>query len=89
VLQLGTYSAGGLPLQFPDPWDSADKMLGYYQQWKPSFPAGSQRLYSNPSLGLFGYLAPRPWPAYDQAMSETLLPKLGLQHTYLKCRKRK
>jgi len=84
VLQLGTYSAGGLPLQFPDPWDSADKMLGYYQQWKPSFPAGSQRLYSNPSLGLFGYLAAKTLgQPYDQAMSETLLPKLGLQHTYL------
>ena len=84
VLQLGTYSAGGLPLQFPDQWDSAEKMLGYYQQWKPSFPAGSQRLYSNPSLGLFGYLAAKTLgQPYDQAMSETLLPKLGLQHTYL------
>ena len=84
VLQLGTYSAGGLPLQFPGQWDSAEKMLGYYQQWKPSFPAGSQRLYSNPSLGLFGYLAAKTLgQSYDQAMSETLLPKLGLQHTYL------
>ncbi|MHA3739173.1 class C beta-lactamase [Pseudomonas sp. Eth.TT006] len=84
VLQLGTYTAGGLPLQFPDQWDSADKMLGYYQQWKPRFPAGSQRLYSNPSLGLFGYLAAKSiGQPYDQAMSETLLPKLGLHHTYL------
>ncbi|MFJ2357783.1 class C beta-lactamase [Pseudomonas fluorescens] len=84
VLQLGTYSAGGLPLQFPDEWDSADKMLGYYQQWKPSFPAGSQRLYSNPSLGLFGYLAAKTLgQPYDQVMSETLLPKLGLKHTFI------
>ncbi|WP_330206927.1 class C beta-lactamase [Pseudomonas sp. AM14(2022)] len=84
VLQLGTYSAGGLPLQFPGQWDSAEKMLGYYQQWKPGFPAGSQRLYSNPSLGLFGYLAAKTLgQSYDQAISETLLPKLGLQHTYL------
>ncbi|MBK5344934.1 beta-lactamase [Pseudomonas sp. TH49] len=84
VLQLGTYSAGGLPLQFPDEWDSADKMLGYYKQWKPSFPAGSQRLYSNPSLGLFGYLAAKTLgQPYDQVMSETLLPKLGLKHTFI------
>ncbi|WP_338801365.1 class C beta-lactamase [Pseudomonas sp. RSB 5.4] len=84
VLQLGTYSAGGLPLQFPDEWDSADKMLGYYQQWKPSFPAGSQRLYSNPSLGLFGYLAAKTLgQPYDQVMSETLLPKLGLKQTFI------
>ncbi|MFJ2487122.1 class C beta-lactamase [Pseudomonas sp. NPDC087639] len=85
VLQLGTYSAGGLPLQFPAEADSADKMLGYYQQWKPVYPAGSHRLYSNPSLGLFGYLTAKSLgQPFDQAMSETLLPKLGLKHTFVK-----
>ena len=84
VLQLGTYSAGGLPLQFPAEADSSDKMLGYYQQWKPQFPAGSHRLYSNPSLGLFGYLTAKSLgQPFDQAMTQTLLPKLGLQHTFL------
>ena len=84
VLQLGTYSAGGLPLQFPDSADSSDKMLGYFQQWKPVYPAGSHRQYSNPSLGLFGYLAAQSLgQPFDQAMTQTLLPKLGLQHTYL------
>jgi beta-lactamase class C len=84
VLQLGTYSAGGLPLQFPDDADSSDKMLGYFQQWKPTYPAGSHRQYSNPSLGLFGYLAAKSLgEPFDQAMTQTLLPKLGLQHTYL------
>lgn len=84
VLQLGTYSAGGLPLQFPAEADSSDKMLGYYQQWKPQFPAGSHRLYSNPSLGLFGYLTAKSLgQPFDQAMTRTLLPKLGLQHTFL------
>jgi len=84
VLQLGTYSAGGLPLQFPAKADSSDKMLGYYQQWKPQFPAGSHRLYSNPSLGLFGYLTAKSLgQPFDQAMTQTLLPKLGLQHTFL------
>ena len=85
VLQLGTYSAGGLPLQFPAEFDSPDKMLSYYQQWKPLFPAGSHRLYSNPSLGLFGYLAAHSLgQPFDEAMTNTLLPKLGLKHTYLK-----
>jgi beta-lactamase class C len=84
VLQLGTYSAGGLPLQFPESADSADKMLGYFQRWKPIYPAGSHRQYSNPSLGLFGYLAAKSLgQPFDQAMTQTLLPKLGLQHTYL------
>lgn len=85
VLQLGTYTAGGLPLQFPENADSADKMLGYFQQWKPTYAAGSHRQYSNPSLGLFGYLAAQGMgQPFDQLMEKTLLPKLGLQHTYLK-----
>lgn len=44
MLQLGTYSAGGLPLQFPAQFDSAEKMLGYYQQWTPAYAPGSHRL---------------------------------------------
>jgi beta-lactamase class C len=85
VLQLGTYSAGGLPLQFPDAADAPDKMLGYFQQWKPTYAAGTHRLYSNPSLGLFGYLAAQSMGApFDDLMEKTLLPKLGLKHTYLK-----
>ncbi|KRB04636.1 class C beta-lactamase [Pseudomonas sp. Root68] len=84
VLQLGTYSAGGLPLQFPAEYDSADKMLSYYKQWKPLYVPGSHRLYSNPSLGLFGYLAAQSMgQPFDDLMEKTLLPKLGLKHTYV------
>ncbi|PNB71546.1 class C beta-lactamase [Pseudomonas sp. GW456-E7] len=84
VLQLGTYSAGGLPLQFPAEYDSADKMLGYYKQWKPLYAPGSHRLYSNPSLGLFGYLAAHSMgQPFDDLMEKNLLPKLGLKHTYV------
>ncbi|MDR6607992.1 beta-lactamase class C [Pseudomonas synxantha] len=84
VLQLGTYSAGGLPLQFPAESDSADKMLDYYKQWKPLYAPGSHRLYSNPSLGLFGYLAAHSMgQPFDALMEKTLLPKLGLKHTYV------
>ncbi|WP_130931441.1 class C beta-lactamase [Pseudomonas sp. Sample_24] len=85
MLQLGTYSAGGLPLQFPAQFDSAEKMLGYYQQWTPAYAPGSHRLYSNPSIGLFGYLAAHSMgQPFDQLMENTLLPKLGLKHTFLK-----
>ncbi|MNY10138.1 Beta-lactamase [compost metagenome] len=85
ALQLGTYSAGGLPLQFPAEFDSPDKMLGYYQQWKPAYAPGSQRLYSNPSIGLFGYLAAHSLgQPFDEVMANTLLPQLGLKHTFLK-----
>ncbi|WP_223517482.1 class C beta-lactamase [Pseudomonas sp. GL-B-19] len=85
VLQLGTYTAGGLPLQFPGEADHPETMLGYFKQWTPVYPAGTHRLYSNPSIGLFGYLAANSMgQPFDILMEKTLLPKLGLKHTYLK-----
>jgi beta-lactamase class C len=84
VLQLSTYTAGGLPLQFPDEADHPDKMLAYFKQWKPVYAPGTHRLYSNPSLGLSGYLAAKGMgQPYDQLMEKTLLPQLGLKHTFL------
>ena len=85
MAELATYSAGGLPLQFPDEVDSTDKMRAYYRQWTPAYPAGTHRQYSNPSIGLFGHLAAHSLgQPFEQLMSQTLLPGLGLAHTYLK-----
>jgi len=85
LLQLGTYTAGGLPLQFPAEFDTPDTMLSYFKQWKPIYGAGTHRQYSNPSIGLLGYLAAQRMGApFDEVMEKTLLPKLGLSHTWLK-----
>lgn len=84
MAELATYSAGGLPLQFPDEVDSDDKMRTYYRQWSPAYQPGSHRQYSNPSIGLFGHLAAHSLgQPFEQLMSQTLLPKLGLHHTYI------
>lgn len=85
VLNLGTYSAGGLPLQFPREADNNPRMISYFQHWRPDFAPGTHRLYSNPSLGLFGYLAAQSLKQpFDQLMQDILLPKLGLEHTFIK-----
>lgn len=85
VLDLGTYAAGGLPLQFPAGADYPDKMFDYFRTWKPTYSAGTHRLYSNPSIGLFGYLAARSMGRpFDELMEKILLPKLGLMHSYLR-----
>lgn len=85
LLQLGTYTAGGLPLQFPDEVQGEDKILDYYNTWKPRFSPGVQRQYSNPSLGLFGYLAARSLgQSYEQLLEQRLFPGFGLKHSYLK-----
>ncbi|MCS4246342.1 MULTISPECIES: class C beta-lactamase [unclassified Pseudomonas] len=84
LLQLATYTPGGLPLQFPDAADNAGAMLGYFQHWKPTYAPGVQRLYSNPSIGLFGYLAAQSLhQPFNVAMERTLLPKLGLKNTHV------
>ena len=85
MAELATYSAGGLPLQFPDEVDSADKMQAYYRHWSPAYPAGTHRQYSNPSIGLFGHLAANSLgQPFEQLMSQTLLPGIGLHHSYLR-----
>lgn len=84
LLQLATYTAGGLPLQFPDEVQGEAKTQDYYSTWKPRFEPGTQRQYSNPSIGLFGYLAARSLgQPFDQLMEGTLFPKLALKHSYI------
>ncbi len=84
LLHLGTYTAGGLPLQFPDEVGDA-QVRKYFQTWKATAAAGSQREYSNPSLGLFGHLTALALKSdFRNAMETQIFPKLGLQHSYLK-----
>lgn len=54
LLHLGTYTGGGLPLQFPDNVKGTDAAMTYFRDWKPLAPPGTRREYSNPSLGLLG-----------------------------------
>jgi len=85
LLDLGTYAAGGLPLQFPDGVTDQDTMIAYYRNWHPSYPAGTHRQYSNPSIGLFGHLAARSMgKPFDDLMEHMLFPALGLKRTYIR-----
>jgi len=85
VLELGTYMAGGLPLQFPDDVIDPDRMIAFYRSWRPASAPGTQRLYSNPSIGLFGYLAARSLNRpFDELMERTIFPALGLTRTYIR-----
>ena len=83
LLNLGTYTAGGLPLQFPDNVTTAD-VGAYYQQWQPAAAPGVQRLYSNPSLGLFGHLAALALKRdFADLMQTQLFPRLGLANSHI------
>jgi hypothetical protein len=59
LLELDTYTPGGLPQQFPDEVETDAQMIAYFRAWRPDAAPGTQRRYSNPSLGLFGHATAR------------------------------
>lgn len=84
LLDLAAYTPGGLPLQFPDAVQNERQMLDYYRAWQPAYPAGSQRLYSNPSIGLFGYLtAASLGEPFAPLLERQLFPQLGMTESYI------
>jgi beta-lactamase class C len=84
LLNLGTYTAGGLPLQFPDEISNG-RMIDYFRQWKPDALAGTQREYSNPSIGLFGHIAGLALKSdFADAMESQLFPQLGLKSSFIR-----
>lgn len=84
LIHLATYTAGGLPLQFPDNVNNDAEMIKYYKSWKPTFPANSTRLYSNPSIGLFGYLSALSMGSdYSVFMESKILPELNMPNTFV------
>lgn len=83
LLNLGTFTAGGLPLQFPDDVTNTG-MIGYFQQWQPFAAPDAQRRYSNPSIGLLGHIAGMALNRDFAAVLESdIFPKLGLHHSYV------
>ena len=85
LLELGTYMAGGLPLQMPDEVDNDAQMLAYFRNWTPDAPPGTQRRYSNPSIGLFGHLTARALQTgFADALDGQLFPALGLKHSHVR-----
>jgi beta-lactamase class C len=85
VLELGTYTAGGLPLQFPDEVENDAQMIAYFRDWRPDAAPGTQRRYSNPSIGLFGHMTALALGAdFADAVEGRLFPALGLKHSHIR-----
>jgi beta-lactamase class C len=84
LLELGTYTPGGLPLQFPDEIETDAQMIDYFRAWRQDAAPGTQRRYSNPSLGLFGHVTARALGVdFADAVEGRLFPALGLKHSYI------
>ncbi|MGI3092643.1 class C beta-lactamase [Vibrio diabolicus] len=84
LVHVATYTAGGLPLQFPSEVTNDAEMMQYYKTWKPEYEAGTKRKYSNPSIGLFGYIGALSMKSdYTEMMETLILPKLGMTNTFV------
>lgn len=84
LLELGTYAAGGLPLQVPDAVNSMPQMIEWLRAWKPEYAPGTRRRYSNVSIGLFGVATAQALgTTFEDAMTQQLIPKLGLTHSWI------
>lgn len=84
LLHLGTYTAGGLPLQFPGRVRHDTDALEYFRNWRAAAAPGTVREYSNPSIGLLGVVASVAMrDSFDALIEAHILRPLGMKHTYL------
>jgi len=85
LLHLGTYTAGGLPLQFPEGVGTLRDAVAFYRRWRPAARPGEQRRYSNPSIGLLGHATALAMQREFSELAESeLFPQLGLRQTYIR-----
>jgi beta-lactamase class C len=84
LLDLGTHTAGGFPLQIPDHVKTEAQLMAWYRAWKPKYAAGEMRVYANPSVALLGIVTARAAGESFTAMAERrLFPALGLKRSYI------
>ncbi|MGA5463088.1 class C beta-lactamase [Mycobacterium sp. NPDC050041] len=85
LANLGTYTAGGLPLQFPETVTDAATMTEYFRQWRPTAPPGRIRQYSNASIGLLGHLSATAMGRdFTEVMQTDIMPGLGLPQSFVR-----
>jgi beta-lactamase class C len=84
LLNLGTHTPGGLPLQVPENITNNDQLMKYFQEWQPTYAPGTYRTYANPSIGLLGLITAKSMNQDFAALMEgRLFPALGLTSTYI------
>lgn len=83
-LHLATYTAGGLPLQFPQELTSNNQALSWLAAFTPSSLPGAFRRYSNPSIGLLGHATAKAMGAeFSSLVQDALFTQLRLDSTFI------
>lgn len=84
LLNLGTHTPGGLPLQVPDDVHDNEQLMQYFKAWRPTQPPGTIRTYANPGIGTLGLITAKSMKQdFDALMQARLFPALGLTHSYI------
>ncbi len=84
LLELGTHTPGGMPLQVPDSIRDDADLMRYLDAWRPAYAPGTRRTYSNVAIGMFGQLTAKAMNRdFAVLMEQRLFPALGMTHTYI------
>ena len=85
LLELGTHTPGGLPLQVPDAVHNDAQLIRYLQRWRPACAPGACRTYSNISIGTLGLITAKSLDGDFAALMEAdVFRPLGLTNTFLR-----
>lgn len=85
LLNLGTHTPGGLPLQVPDSIHNNDQLMQYFQQWQPTYAPGTYRTYANPGIGALGLITAKSMGQdFSRLMENQLFPALDMKRSYIK-----
>nr|WP_315597696.1 class C beta-lactamase [uncultured Cupriavidus sp.] len=85
LLNLGTHTPGGLPLQVPDDVRNEEQLMDYFKAWRPTYAAGAYRTYSNPGIGTLGLITAKSMGQdFVTLIEQRLFPELGLKNSYIK-----
>lgn len=84
LVNLGTHTSGGLPLQVPDDVTNDAQLMAYFRNWKPAYAPGTYRTYSNLSIGLLGVIVAKSMnESFDALMRNTLFTPLEMKSSFL------
>ena len=84
LLNLGTHTPGGLPLQVPDKIENNDQLLQSFKEWQPTYEPGTYRTYSNPGTGTLGLITAKSMGEdFVRLMELRLFPVLGMKSSYI------
>ncbi len=84
LLNLGTHTPGGLPLQVPDEIHNKSQLMQYFKTWQPTYSAGTHRTYANPGIGMLGLITAKSMgQSFEALIEQTLFPAFGMQGSYI------